>query len=178
MVLWPSWAFRPSCRCCISLVSCSNSLIKRWLVRGVPPSRLCYRVKFPACLQEVGYLRCLIGLASLGDWRCSCLCFKLIPSIAERSALFVQELSFPHMTSTNDAFFNRNWAGASWNCCVGQLALDAGLLYKNKKPKGSEGARPLLLQCLSQFFPVEEKINCLENDVLCIPFTDGVAWYL
>ena len=40
-----------------------------------------------------------------------------------------------------------------------------GLLFKNKKQKGSAGARPLPLQCLSQFFPGEEKINCLENEL-------------
>ena len=58
------------------------------------------------------------------------------------------------------------------------LSVDVGLFYKNKKQKGYAGARPLPLRCLSQFFPVEEKINCLENEVLCVPFTDGVAWYL
>ena len=56
------------------------------------------------CLREVGYLRCLIGLASLGDWRASCLCFELIPSVTEKSALFVKELSFPHTAPTDDAF--------------------------------------------------------------------------
>ena len=30
--------------------------------------------------------------------------------------------------------------------------------------KGSAGVRPLPLQCLSEFFPVEEKINCLGNE--------------
>ena len=47
------------------------------------------------CLREVGYLCRLAGLASLGDWRGSGLCFESIPSITERSALFVKELSFP-----------------------------------------------------------------------------------
>ena len=37
-------------------------------------------------------------------------------------------------------------------------------LYKNKKQKGSAGARPLPLQCLSQFFSGEEKINCFGNE--------------
>ena len=36
----------------------------------------------------------------------------LIPSVTERSALFVKELSFPQTALTDDAFFNRNWAGA------------------------------------------------------------------
>ena len=40
---------------------------------------------------------------------------------------------------------------------------------------GGGGPRPLPLQFLSQLFLVEEKINCLGNEVLCLPFTDGVA---
>ena len=46
---------------------------------------------------------------------------------------------------------------------------------QNKKQKGLAGARPLPLGCLSQFFPLEEKVNCLRNEVLCVPFTNGVA---
>ena len=130
----------------------------------MPPSCLCYGVWFPARLQEVDYLCCLAGLASLGDWRGSCLYSELIPSVTERSALFVKELSFPQTVPTDDAFFNRNWDGACWNRWVGPLALDVGLLCKNKKQRGSAGARPLPLQCLSQFFPDEEKINCLESE--------------
>ena len=61
---------------------------------------------------------------------------------------------------------------------AGPLSLDVGLLKKNEKQKGSAGARPFPLRCLSQFFMVEEKINCLGNEVLCVPFTDGVTWYL
>ena len=48
------------------------------------------------------------------------------------------------------------------------LALGVRLLCKKKKQKGSAGARPLPLRCLSQFFPVEENMNCLGNNVLCI----------
>ena len=33
------------------------------------------------------------------------------------------------------------------------------------------GARPLPLRCLSQFIPVEENINCLGNEVLCVCFS-------
>ena len=64
----------------------------------------------------------------------------------------------------DDVFFNRNWDRACWNCWAGPLALDVGLLCKNKKQRGSAGARPLPLRCLSQFFPDEEKINCLESE--------------
>ena len=42
--------------------------------------------------------------------------------------------------------------------------MDARLLCKNKKQRGSAGTRPLPLRCLSQFFPDEEKINCLEGE--------------
>ena len=79
----------------------------------MPLSSLCYRVKFPARLQEVGYLHCLASLPSLGDWSGSCLYSELIPSVTERSALFVKELSFPQTAPTDEAFFNRNWARAS-----------------------------------------------------------------
>ena len=44
------------------------------------------------------------------------------------------------------------------------LALDAGLLCKNKKQRGSTEARPLPLRCLSQFLPGKEKINCFEDE--------------
>ena len=56
----------------------------------------------------------------------------------------------------------RNWK-IRW---AGPLALDVGLLCKNKKERGSARALPLLLRCLSQFFPVDENINCLGNEVL------------
>ena len=70
-------------------------------------------------MQEVGYLRCLAGLASLGDWCGSCLCSELISSVTEISTLFVKEPSFPQTAPTDDAFFNRNWAGACWNRWAG-----------------------------------------------------------
>ena len=57
--------------------------------------------------------------------------------------------------------------GRKWNCrWASPLALDVGFLSKNKKERGSAGARPLLFRCLSQFFPVEENINYLGNEVL------------
>ena len=77
------------------------------------------------------------------DWRCSCLCFELIPSVTERSALFVKELSFPQTVPTDNAFFNRNWTGACWGrwARTGTIAgpvrrLEVGLLWKNKKEGG------------------------------------------
>ena len=50
--------------------------------------------------------------ASLEDWHCSCLCSEFIPSVTERSTLFVKELSFPQTAPTDDAFFNQDWARA------------------------------------------------------------------
>ena len=94
MVLRPSRAYRTSWGCCICLVSFSNSLSKRWLVRrSVSISYWC--VWLLKCLREVGYLCRLAGLASLGDYRGSCLCSRLIPSVTERSVLFVKVLLFP-----------------------------------------------------------------------------------
>ena len=96
MVFWPSRACRASWGRCICLASCSTYLNKHLVVEtellhlagiGV--------LEFLVCLQEVGYLRCLADFASLGDWRGSCLCSKLIPSVTERSALFIKELLFP-----------------------------------------------------------------------------------
>ena len=57
--------------------------------------------------------------------------------------------------------------GRNWNCrWAGPLALNVGLLCKNKKERGSAGARLLPPRCVSQFFPMEENINCLGNEVL------------
>ena len=42
--------------------------------------------------------------------------------------------------------------------------------------KGSAGARSLPLRCLSQFFPVEENINCLGNEVLCVSLRTFHRW--
>ena len=124
-------------------------------------------------LQEVGYLRCLAGLASLGDWRGFCLCSEFIPSVTERSALFVKELLFPQTAPTNDAFSTRTGlervriAGPELELSLGR-SVGSGCwtpLQKQEK-RGSAGARSLPLRCLSQFFPVEENINFLGNEVL------------
>ena len=95
-------------------------------------------------LQEVSCPPRLAGLASWENWRGSCLYSELIPSVTERSALFVKELSFPQTAPTDDAFFNRNLVGECWDRCAGPLALDAALLCKNKEQRGSAGARPLI----------------------------------
>ena len=75
--------------------------------------------------QEACYLRRLAGLASLADWRCSFLCSESIPSVTEKSVIFMKELSFPQTAPTDDAFFNRNWARACGGRWVG-LGLLAG----------------------------------------------------
>ena len=48
---------------------------------------------------------------------------------------------------------------------------------KTKKKKGWRGLRPWPLRCLSQFLS-EKKIDCLEGECVCVPFTNGVTWYL
>ena len=84
------------------------------------------------------------------DWRCSRLCSGLIPSITEKSALFVKELSFPKTAPTDDAFFNRT--GMERVGVVGPelgLLLDwstgsgAALLCKDKKEEGSVRVSPV-----------------------------------
>ena len=47
---------------------------------------------------------------------------------------------------------------------------------RKQETKGSVEARPLPLRCLSQFFPVEEKINFLGNEVLCICLRTFHRW--
>ena len=66
--------------------------------------------------------------------------------------------------------------GQNWNCrWAGPLALDVGLLCKNKKQRGSAGARLLPLRCLSQVFPNERKGQLLRGRMFYVPFTCGVA---
>ena len=105
----------------------------------MPPPHSCWPAPF-LTRWEVGCLRRLASPASLVDWRCSCSCFGLIPSVTERSTLFVKELSFPQTAPTDDAFFNWNWAEGCWNRWAGLLAPDGGLLFKNKKERGSARA--------------------------------------
>ena len=83
----------------------------------MPPPRSCWLALLPMC-QEACYLHRLSGPASLADWRCSCLCSELIPSVTKKSVIFIKEPSFPHTMPTDDAFFNRDWAGA----CRGRWA--------------------------------------------------------
>ena len=63
--------------------------------KRLTPPRPCWLAQSLTCLREVGYPRRLVGLPSSEDWRYSYLCSEFIPSVAERSALFVKELSFP-----------------------------------------------------------------------------------
>ena len=152
----------------------------------MPPPRLCGLAASLACLREVSYPPRLAGLASLENWHCSCLCSELIPSVTERSALFVKELSFPQTVSTDDAFFNRNWAGACWNrwAGTGTVARPARWLWtldssaKTRKKEGRRGLRPWPLRYLSQFLPDERKDRLLIGRMFYVPFTDKVPWYL
>ena len=149
----------------------------------MPPPCPCGLAASLECLREVDCPPRLTGLASLEDWRCSCLCSELIPSVTKRSALFVKELSFPQTAPTDDAFFNRNWAGASWGrwAETGTVAGPVCWLWtldssaKTRKKEDQRGLRPWPLQCLSQFLPAERKDQLLRGRIFCVPFTDGVA---
>ena len=49
-------------------------------------------------------------------------------------------------------------------------------LQKNETERDWRGTHPLPLRCLSQFFLVEEKINCLENEFLCVCLRTFHLW--
>ena len=69
--------------------------------------------------------------------------------------------------------------GRNWNCrWAGPLALNVRLLCKSKTERGPARARPLLLRCLSQFFHLEENINCLRNEVLVYKsaYLSSIGW--
>ena len=133
----------------------------------MPPLRSCW-LALLLTRQEVYSLRRLVGPASLVDWRCSCSCSRLIPSVTEKSVIFVKELSFPQTAPTDDAFFNRTGqerVGVVWPepgmLWTGLKALDRrvgpGLLLgwsagsicgssfhkRTRKKKGSAGASPV-----------------------------------
>ena len=78
------------------------------------------------------------------------MCSGLIPSVIEKSALFVKELSFPQTALTDDAFFNRT--GLERAGVIGPelgllsdwfIGFGAALLYKDKEEEGSAGASPV-----------------------------------
>ena len=48
---------------------------------------------------------------------------------------------------------------------------------RTRKKKGRQGLRPWPLRCLSQFLS-ERKDRLLRGRMCCVPFTNGVAWYL
>ena len=62
---------------------------------------------------------------------------------------------------------------------LGRFAdLVRGIPLQKQETKRIDSDRLLPLQCLSQLSPVEKKIDCLGNELLCVPFTDEVTWYL
>ena len=84
------------------------------------------------------------------DWRYSCLCSGLIPSVTERSTLFVKELSFPQTAPTDYAFFNRiglervGVVGPGLGLLLGwSTGSSVALLCKNNKEEGPVGASPV-----------------------------------
>ena len=57
---------------------------------------------------------------------------------------------------------------------LGQFAdFGCSAPLRKSEAKRIGGVRPLPLRFLSQFFPVEEKINCLGNEFLCVPSPMG-----
>ena len=74
----------------------------------MPPPRPYCLALFLMRLREVGYPPHQVALAFWKDWRGFCLCSHLIPSVTERSALFVKELSFPQTALT----FWKDWRGS------------------------------------------------------------------
>ena len=91
------------------------------------------------CL-EVYCLRCLADPASLVDWRYSCSCSGLIPSVIEKSVIFVKELTFPQTTPTDDAFFNRTGLER-----VGVFGPEPGTLWIGLKALDRRAGPGLLL---------------------------------
>ena len=68
--------------------------------------------------------------------------------------------------------------GPNLYCCwAGLQALALLSSAKTRKKKGRQGLRPWLLRCLSQFLS-ERKDRLLRGRMCCVPFTDGVTWYL
>ena len=115
--------------------------------------------------QEACCPRRLADPTSLEDWRCSCLCSELIPSVTEKSVIFIKELLFPQTAPIDDAFFQpelgwsvfgllgRSWAGLQavrrrvWGrttAATDRQALDVALPYKkNQKEEGLARASPV-----------------------------------
>ena len=71
----------------------------------------------------------LVDPTSLVDWRCSCLCSELIPSVTEKSVIFVQELSFPQTAPTDDAFFHPK-LGWRLRASLGRTEIAGGLNWR------------------------------------------------
>ena len=128
------------------------------------------------CLRKVGCPRRLAGLASFEDCHDSYLCSELIPSVAERSAVFVKELSSHRRRQTDDAFSTGTGLERAGIAGPVRCLWTLDIFVKTRNKKGSAGAHPLPLRCLSQFFPVEGEINCLGNEVLCICLRTFHRW--
>ena len=108
------------------------------------------------------------------------MCSGLIPSVTEKSVIFVKELSFPKTAPTDDAFFQPDWlervrvvgpdldccwaglqapgsSGLKLDCCsVGLQAMGVALLCKNNKEGGSARASPVAA-------PMPESVSFLEK---------------
>ena len=87
--------------------------------------------------QEVCCPRCPVDPASLADWRCSYLCFRLIPSVTDESVIFIKEMSFPQTAPTDDAFFQPE---LSWSV-LGVVGPDLDRWQAGLQAPGSFGLR-------------------------------------
>ena len=155
-------------------MSCSNSLSKRWLVRRsvsillvlacmvsrVPPGG---RLSMSTCWSCIH-----VGLAWL------LLVFR-VDTISHREVNFISEGTIVPIDGAKLMMVFKPKLGWSLLELLGRSA-NSGCLAPMQKQEAKRigGDRPLPLRCLSQFFSVEEKINCLGNEFLCVPITPQI----
>ena len=60
--------------------------------------------------------------------------------------------------------FNRNWAGACWNCWAGPLNLDVGLLCKKQETKRIGRGSPVASLMPKSVLSCWKDINCLGSE--------------
>ena len=162
------------------------------------------RSYWPALLppaQEVCCPHHPVDLAPLE--RCSCLCSESIPSVTKKSVIFMEELSFPQTTPTDDAFFQLElgWSvwgslgrtktadGLNWRTLdrLGWDRIAAMLVYRpwmrysparrTRRKKGRRGLRLWPLRCLSQILS-ERKERRLRLLSIGVPLTGRMPMYL
>ena len=129
----------------------------------MPPPLPCWPAQSLMRLWEVSYPPHQAGLAFWKDWRDSCLYSVLIPSVTERSTLFVRNRR-SHIRrqlmmhfSTGTRLECDGIVGSELELPLGQSAGPGccAFLQKQVTKGGSAGFCPLPLRCQSQFFPDE-----------------------